>query len=114
MIVTFNGRTFDVPMIESKFPGSVPDIPHLDLRFLGSRCGFRGGLKSLETALGLSRPDDVQGMSGEDAVRLWHLFEKDQSRNALKLLLKYNREDIINLEPITETLVDQMMKKVNL
>lgn len=114
MIVTFNGRTFDVPMIEAKFPGSIPDVPHLDLRFLGSRCGYRGGLKSLEISLGLSRPEDVKGMSGEDAVRLWHLFDRDGNRNALKLLLKYNMEDIVNLHPIAEVLIDEMKKKVKI
>jgi uncharacterized protein len=112
MLVTFNGRTFDVPMIESKFPGTVPRVPHLDLRFLGSRCGHRGGLKALEISLGLARPDDVKGMSGEDAVRLWHLYEKDRNRNALKLLLKYNMEDVVNLVPITEDLIEEMKKKV--
>ncbi|MFW3146238.1 MAG: ribonuclease H-like domain-containing protein [Thermoplasmatota archaeon] len=112
MLVTFNGRTFDIPMIEHRFPGSVPDIPHLDLRFLASRCGYGGGLKSLEIQLGMERPDDVKGMSGEDAVRLWHLFEREGNRNALKLLLKYNMEDIVNLEPITERLVTKMKEEV--
>jgi len=112
MLVTFNGATFDLPMIEAQFPGSVPRLPHLDLRFLAGRLGYVGGLKSIEHQRGISRPEEVQGMSGEDAIRLWKLFERDRNRNALKLLLKYNMEDIMNLSPMTESLVGSMKRKV--
>jgi uncharacterized protein YprB with RNaseH-like and TPR domain len=112
MLVTFNGSTFDLPMIEGRYPGTIPRVPHLDLRFLARNCGYSGGLKSIELQMGVSRPDDVKGMSGEDAVRLWKLYERDSNRNALKLLLKYNMEDIINLVPMTERLVRMMTEKV--
>lgn len=108
MLITFNGSTFDLPMIEGRFPGTIPKVPHLDLRFLARRCGYSGGLKSIELQMGMARPDEVQGMSGEDAVRLWKLYERDSNRNALKLLLKYNMEDIINLTPMAERLVEMM------
>ncbi len=62
--------------------------------------------------MGISRPDDVKGMSGEDAVRLWRLFERRSNRNALKLLLKYNREDIVNLRPLTEMLVEESRRRL--
>ncbi len=114
MIVTFNGATFDLPMIEGRFPGSIPKVPHLDLRFLARKCGYSGGLKSLEVKMGISRPEDVKGMSGEDAVRLWKLYERDGNRNALKLLLKYNMEDILNLGPMTKDLVDRMTKEIEI
>jgi len=112
LLVTFNGLSFDVPIIEHHFPGSVPKVPHLDLLHLARRLGFRGGLKALELQLGLSRPQDVLGMSGEDAVRLWRLYERDGNTNALRLLLKYNMEDIKNLRPIAERLVEMMKDRV--
>jgi uncharacterized protein YprB with RNaseH-like and TPR domain len=112
MLVTFNGSTFDLPMIEGRYPGTIPKVPHLDLRFLARKCGYSGGLKSIEMQMGMARPDEVQGMSGEDAVRLWKLYERDSNRNALKLLLRYNMEDIINLAPMAERLVEMMNKKV--
>ncbi|HHD16191.1 MAG TPA: exonuclease, partial [Euryarchaeota archaeon] len=112
MVITFNGGSFDLPMIEHQFPGSLPRIPHLDLRWLARRCGLTGGLKSIEVKMGISRPDDVKGMSGEDAVRLWRLFERRSNRNALKLLLKYNREDIVNLRPLTEMLVEESRRRL--
>ncbi len=108
LLVTYNGASFDLPLIRHQFPGSLPKVPHLDLRPAAGRCGFSGGLKKLEMDLGIYRPSDVKGMSGEDAVRLWKLYEKDGNRNALKLLLKYNMEDIRNLKPITEKLVSML------
>jgi hypothetical protein len=111
ILVTFNGSAFDIPMIEHQFPGSVPEVPHLDLRFLARKCGHSGGLKAIEIRMGISRPEDVKGMSGEDAVRLWRSYERDGNRNALKLLLKYNLEDIVNLEPLAETLIEDVRRR---
>lgn len=111
MIVTFNGASFDIPMIEHQYPGSVPEVPHLDLRFLARKCGLTGGLKKIEIMTGISRPDDVKGMSGEDAVRLWRSYERGSNRNALKLLLKYNLEDIRNLQPLAEMLVEEARRR---
>ena len=111
MIVTFNGTTFDLPLIEHQFPGSLPKIPHLDLRFAAGLIGLRGGLKSIEIQCGISRPDDVAGMSGEDAVRLWRVYERGNNRNALKLILKYNKEDIVNLIPLTRLIVDELERR---
>jgi len=111
MIVTFNGATFDLPMIRSQYPGSLPDVPHLDLRFIARKCGFVGGLKSIEIQMGIKRPQEVAGMSGEDAVRLWKSYERGGNRNALKLILKYNREDIVNMIPMTNTLVRSLRER---
>lgn len=111
MIVTFNGTTFDLPMIESQYPGSLPDVPHLDLRFVARKCGFMGGLKSIEIQMGIKRPREVAGMSGEDAVRLWKAYERDDNRNALKLILRYNREDIVNMIPMTNILAKALRER---
>ena len=50
----------------------------------------------------LARDSDIQGMSGEDAVRLWHVWERDGNRNALRLLVDYNMADVVNLKPMAE------------
>jgi len=62
--------------------------------------------------MGISRPEDVKGMSGEDAVRLWKQYERNSNRNALKLLLKYNMEDIVNLQPLARMLVDDISRSM--
>jgi len=108
LLVTFNGSGFDLPLLENQFPGSVPKVPHMDLRFVSYRAGFSGGLKALEISFGIKRPNDVMGMSGEDAVRLWNIYERDNNRNALKLILKYNREDIVNLQTISREVVEYL------
>lgn len=104
MIVTFNGTSFDLPVIERYFPGALPPVPHLDLMHTARRAGLKGGLKEVERALGIEREVEVTGVNGEMAVRLWKLWERERSRGALKLLLKYNREDVKNLEPLARGL----------
>ena len=51
-------------------------------------------------------------MTGEEAVYLWHAWQRSHSKNALNLLLKYNEEDVMNLEPIahkTYRLLEQQL-----
>ena len=100
IIVTFNGKMFDLPFIEYKF-GTKYDFIHLDLRFMLSEFGLTGGLKKIEKAIGISRPDEVADVNGFEAVRLWKRYiYGDQS--ALAKLIKYNEEDIINLKTLLE------------
>jgi hypothetical protein len=102
MLVTFNGSSFDLPMLEKEFPFVVPRVPHFDLRHGCARVGLRGGLKCIERKLGLARPVEVEYVTGEEAVYLWRLWERKGKENALKLLKQYNEEDTRNLVPIAE------------
>lgn len=111
MIVTFNGTSFDLPIIERHYPGALPPIPHLDLMHTARRAGLGGGLKAVERALGIEREVEVSGVNGEMAVRLWRLWERERSRGALKLLLRYNREDVRNLELLARRLYDALLAR---
>jgi uncharacterized protein YprB with RNaseH-like and TPR domain len=102
MLVTFNGSSFDIPMIEHNFPGAIPRVPHLDLRTALRRLGYVGGLKSIERELGLERDRRVEYMTGQDAVYLWRLWERSGNSNALELLLEYNACDCLNMKPMAE------------
>ncbi len=102
VIVTFNGASFDIPMIESQFPGVIPPIPHVDLRHPLRRLGYSGGLKAIERELDVVRDRRVEYMTGEDAVYLWRLWERQGKRNALDLLVEYNSEDCRNLKTLSE------------
>ena len=102
LVVTYNGASFDLPFIERQFPGALPKIPHFDLRFGAGRLGYRGGLKRLERIMGIKRDYEVENLAGEDALLYWRMWSKDRNRNALKLLRKYNAEDVKNLAPIAE------------
>lgn len=48
-------------------------------------------------------------MDGFDAVRLWKKYEKGDLE-ALNLLVKYNREDIVNLKTIIELTYPKMVE----
>jgi uncharacterized protein YprB with RNaseH-like and TPR domain len=101
LIVTFNGTQFDLPVLKAYFPELTLPPVHVDLRFLLARLGFRGGLKKIEPRFGITRPDEVNGMDGYMAVILWDRYQRGD-RTALDLLLKYNREDVVNLEVLME------------
>ncbi len=102
MMVTFNGSSFDIPMIETQFPGVVPKIPHVDLRHAFRRLGHSGGLKRIERELEVERDRRVEYMTGEDAVYLWRLWEREGKKNALDLLTEYNSEDCRNLKILAD------------
>jgi len=102
MLVTFNGSSFDLPIIEHNFPGAIPKVPHLDLRNALRRLGYVGGLKNIERELGLTRDRRVEYMTGADAVYLWRLWERGGNENALELLTEYNAYDCLNMKPLAE------------
>lgn len=96
IFVTFNGKQFDMPFIEHHFSHQY-DIIHLDLRYMLKELGLQGGLKSIEYQLGVDRGEDLAGVDGFEAVRLWHQYKRD-NREALHKLLRYNEQDVVNLK----------------
>lgn len=101
MIVTFFGTGFDLPVLQRTFPKVKFDQIHLDLCPALRTLGHRGGLKKIEVQLGISRGEDTQGLNGWDAVKLWNRYQRGDEA-ALQTLIEYNREDVVNLERITE------------
>ncbi len=96
VIVSYNGRSFDVPFLE-RFFGIRLGHAHLDLRHILARLGFSGGLKGCERQLGLHR-GTLDGVDGSFAVLLWHRYRTLGDYRALETLLAYNIEDTVNLE----------------
>ena len=112
MLVTFNGLSFDVPVINRYFNKVIPDVPHLDLRFPLAKLGFTGGLKRIEERMNIKRSDGTKGLAGEDAVHLWNDYVKNGNKESLNLLVEYNTEDIINLKPLAGFVFDSMKKRM--
>lgn len=96
VLVTYNGRTFDIPFIERFFRIRLRQA-QIDLRYVLARLGFKGGLKGCEKKLGIGR-GQLDGVDGYFAVLLWHEYEKYGDERALETLLAYNIEDTVNLE----------------
>lgn len=98
VIVTYNGKGFDVPMLERYFHINITQA-HLDLRPILAALGYKGGLKGCERQLGIARPE-LQGVNGHDAVILWQAYRRSGQAELLNTLLAYNVADTINLEPL--------------
>lgn len=100
--VTFNGGTFDIPVLRRHFPELQPPLVHLDLRFLVRRVRLKGGLKEVEENLGLHRPPHLKGIRGFDAIRLWREWETIKNPESLRILVEYNLYDAINLRSLVD------------
>ena len=101
VIVSYNGKSFDVPFIESYFNIKL-DHAHIDLRYILHSLGFRGGLKGCERELGMER-GDLKDIDGFFAVLLWDEYQKTGNQKVLETLLTYNVQDTINLENLLVT-----------
>ena len=98
LIITFNGKSFDLPKIKKYSDISELKIPVIDLKHVCSRLGLTGGLKKVEKRLGITRPSHLYG----NPVDLWKAYHASGDREYLELLVQYNEEDIINLKPVME------------
>ncbi|MBW1800233.1 MAG: ribonuclease H-like domain-containing protein [Deltaproteobacteria bacterium] len=96
VIVSYNGKCFDVPFIESYF-GIRLNHAHIDLRYILGSLGYRGGLKGCETQLGIDR-GSLKDIDGFFAVLLWNDYRQNGNQKALETLLAYNIQDVLTLE----------------
>jgi len=113
MLITFNGRKFDIPRIKREFPGIIPNVPILDLYLLARRLGLQANLKVLENTFGIDRLDPRTKRKGI-AVKLWKRYITYGDERALALLLEYNKQDTVNLYPLAEELTRVGMRKPEL
>ena len=98
IIVSYNGKTFDIPFIENEFGMRMKHF-HLDLRYILRSIGLTGGLKSCERQIGINR-GTLTDVDGYFAILLWQEYVRRGSREALETLLAYNIEDVVNLEKL--------------
>ncbi len=110
MIVTFNGRCFDVPFIQNKFPKLNLNKFHIDLRFAMANIGYTGGLKRIEREVGIQRDSDLKEVDGFEAVRLWYKYKRGD-KEALDTLVRYNIADIENLKTLMELTYTKLKEK---
>jgi uncharacterized protein len=103
LIVTYNGKTFDLPLLATRFVmnrlAPPPSRPHLDLLHVGRRLHrARLGacrLVSLESdVLGFVRGPDIEG--GEVSARYGH-FLRTGDEEALRAVVEHNAWDVVSM-----------------
>ena len=104
VLCTFNGTTFDVPLLESRFlmnrmDRECLDLPHLDLLHMCRRLWkLRLGRCNLgrleEVILGKPRQDDLPG---SEVPQRYFTYLKTKQISLLEDVLKHNAQDIASL-----------------
>lgn len=109
-VMTFNGGSFDLPVIERTFPGWKAPL-HIDMRTVFRQLRERGGLKAIEDRLGIGRPHHLKGVGGADAVKLWQRFRYSRDASALSHLLEYNLYDCIQLRSLAQIACERLARR---
>lgn len=114
VIVSFNGRTFDVPVMEMRYlfhrrESPFAELRHVDLlpparRLWRGRDGDRGcSLQALEGAvLGFRRVGDVAGF--EIPGRYFHYIRTGDAA-VLEVVFEHNRLDLVSLAVLTAAVI---------
>ena len=111
LLVTYNGKCFDLPFLHAHFPHFQKKYAHLDLRYPLARLGLRGGLKGVERKVSIQREGALSLVDGFMAVALWKEHRKG-NRQALDTLKRYALEDVVNLKPLLELVYNRNIKKM--
>ncbi len=122
-LVSFNGKSFDTPMLETRYlfhraPWNGRELPHLDVLHPARRFWKRGGvvagarafyasdacsLGTLEKQiLGVRRPNDVPGF---EIPRRYFQFVRTGDARPLVGVLEHNRLDLLSLAALTSRLL---------
>jgi uncharacterized protein len=109
VLVTYFGNGFDLPVLRNAFPRARLNQLHIDLCPTLRRLGLTGGLKLVERDVGILRSLETRGLGGWDAGPLWRQWYWG-SREALDLLLAYNRDDVVNLVPLARLAYDELSR----
>lgn len=103
-LLTYNGRTFDAPLLATRFrlagrPDPLAALPHLDLLTPTRRAFARHWpdcrLATAESRLlGVQRTDDLPGA---EAPAAWLGWLRRGETGALAAVLRHNRDDLLSL-----------------
>lgn len=116
LLVTFNGKCFDVPVLKDRFvlsgAGSFP-VPgaHLDLyavaRRLGRKPGYTWSLTQCEARyLGFYRTGDI---SSRAVPALYFMYERERDESILTPVLRHNLMDVAAMASLVGVFCDIML-----
>jgi len=113
-VVSFNGKSFDLPLLETRFqmarrPFPLRDLPHLDLLFPARRLWKDRlescALSSLEAAiLGVEREVDVPGWA---IPGIYFDYLRSGDARPLAPVFEHNRHDLLSLATLATRLARQ-------
>ncbi len=126
--ITYNGRAFDIPYLNSRYklsdlPYTIHKFRNFDIMRLAKRNkeffnfdDFK--LKTVEKFLGIEREDTI---SGKESVELYLDYEQSHSPELEHKILLHNHEDILYLLQCLElvkhaqydTLIAELTKKIS-
>ena len=102
-IYTYNGSRFDVPFINRYLTVNLEaKFYHHDLMYDCWQNNLYGGFKAVERKLGIYR--EIQDVDGLEATVLWQKYKEFGDQESLRILLKYNEEDVVNLRALRKCL----------
>lgn len=111
LLVTYNGKCFDMPFLHNHFLNFNKKYAHIDLRYDLARLGLKGGLKGIERKLGINREGALSMVDGYMAVELWK-HHKRGNKKALDTLVRYALEDVLNMKPLLEYVYNENIKNI--
>lgn len=111
VMVTFNGTLFDVKFLQHHFPDLKFPEHHIDLRYIMRRVGHTGGQKAIEVQLGMKRAEEIKGVTGYEAVVLWHEYRRGNEAS-LKKLVEYNHADVQGMKHMLAYALKKLNYKV--
>ena len=102
-IYTYNGCRFDIPFINRYLKVNLGiKYCHHDLMYDCWQNNLYGGFKAVERKLGIYR--EIQDVDGFEATVLWQKYKEFGDKESLRILLKYNEEDVVNLRALRRCL----------
>ena len=107
LVVTFNGRRFDLPFLAAHAPTVPAPRAHVDLLPVARAAGLSGGQKGVEEALGIRREAEYCGLDGAEAVVSWCQAIYG-NRSSYQRLLRYNRLDVEAMPQLAAQLCDRL------
>ena len=103
-LVSYNGKSYDLPLLTSRFrmqalPQAFADLPHLDLlhpvrRLFGKRWDDCRLLSVEQQLLGFARVDDLPG---SEAPAAWFSYVRAGQAGLLVKVVTHNQQDIVSL-----------------
>jgi len=109
-IVTYNGRSYDIPILKKRYRISFENKFIIDLKHLMQELEYKGGLKKIEEELGIKRQLSHKIMNG-DPINLWKAYKATEDNHFIELLAEYVEADVNSLPTIIEYAYNEYKKR---